>query len=61
MAYNLLAAPAMSAECERLFSVTKWVVNNERSRTLDDLAESSQCLRSWALNDLVTLWPPLVL
>lgn len=41
IAFNLLVAPAMSAKCECLFLVAKWVVNNERLRTLNNLIESS--------------------
>lgn len=46
MASDLLAAPASSAADERLFSKAQNVLN-ERFNTLDDLAESTQCLKNW--------------
>lgn len=47
MAFDLLAAPASSAADERLFSKAQHVLNEDRFNTLDDLAESTQCLKNW--------------
>jgi hypothetical protein len=47
MAYDLLSIPAMSAECERVFSQAKLVVNDTRNRMTDDTVDAIQCLRTW--------------
>jgi len=47
MALDALAVPAMSDECERLFSSAKLLLNDRRSRLKMDIIESSECLRAW--------------
>ena len=46
-AFDTLAIPAMSAECERVFSSTKKLLTPERSRLAPDIIEASQCLKNW--------------
>lgn len=47
MALDLLACPAMSADCERAFSSAGRSVSKTRSRINDETAEATECLRSW--------------
>jgi hypothetical protein len=47
MAFDLLSIPAMSAECERVFSQAKLVVNDMRNRMTDDTIDAIQCLKNW--------------
>jgi hypothetical protein len=46
-AFDTLAIPAMSAECERVFSSTKKLLTPERSRLQPDIIEASECLKNW--------------
>src|SRR5271163_3021016 len=46
-AFDTLAIPAMSAECERVFSSTKKLLTPERSRLAPDIIEASECLKNW--------------
>ena len=55
MAFDILAVPAISAECERMFSAANRSISSARARTHSDFAEASQCLRAWVLADLVEL------
>ena len=43
----MLAIPAMSAECERVFSSTKELITPERNRLSCDIIEASECLKNW--------------
>jgi len=47
LAFNLLSAPAMSAECERVFSSTKKMITPERNHLKADVIEAQECLKSW--------------
>jgi hypothetical protein len=47
MAFDLLSIPAMSAECERVFSSTKILITDRRARMKEDIIEASECLRAW--------------
>lgn len=58
MAFDLLAVPAMSSECERAFSKAGHVLNESRLRTREDYAEANQCLRAWILAGLVSIVVP---
>lgn len=58
MAFDLLAVPAMSSECERAFSKAGHVLNESRPRTKEDYAEANQCLRAWILAGLVSIIAP---
>jgi hypothetical protein len=53
LALTLLAAPASTAADERLFSTSGNVVNEQRPRTQQELAQAVQCLRSWHSEGLV--------
>lgn len=55
MAFDLLAAPAMSAECERVFSRGGRALGHDRPRTHGDLAEATECLRAWIILGLIQL------
>jgi hAT family C-terminal dimerisation region len=46
-AFDTLAIPAMSAECERVFSSTKKLITPERNRLAEDIIEASECLKNW--------------
>ena len=46
-ALDLLAVPPASDGCERLFSSTKLLLTDQRSRLKMDIIEANECLRSW--------------
>ena len=46
-AFDMLALPATSAECERVFSSAKLLITASRNRLLPDIIEANECLRSW--------------
>lgn len=43
MAFDLLSCPAMSSECERVFSQTKKVITDERNRLNSDTVAAIEC------------------
>ncbi|EXU94633.1 hAT family dimerization domain protein, partial [Metarhizium robertsii] len=43
MAFDLFSCPAMSAECERVFSQAKKVVTDERNRLQSDIVAAIEC------------------
>ena len=47
MALAFLSIPAMSAECERVFSSSKILISDRRNRLRDDIIEADECLRYW--------------
>jgi hypothetical protein len=47
MALDLLSIPAMTAECERVFSSSKILILDRRNRLKDDIIEASECLNYW--------------
>lgn len=47
MAYDMLAIPPMSDECERIFSSTKHLISDSRNRLHMDVIDASECLKSW--------------
>jgi hAT family C-terminal dimerisation region len=49
MAFDMLSIPAMSAECERVFSSAKILLSDRRARMKEDIIEASECLRAWLL------------
>jgi hypothetical protein len=55
MAMDLLAAPATTAADERVFSQGDDIVNNERPRLSEEMAEQQVCLRSWIAGGMVSL------
>jgi hypothetical protein len=52
MAFDLLSIPAMSAECERVFSQTKLLITTQRRRLADDIVEAVECLKYWYMAKL---------
>jgi hypothetical protein len=48
MACDILSIPAMSAECERVFSSAKLMLPDTRNRLKEDIIEASECLKSWS-------------
>ena len=46
-ALDKLAIPAMSDECERVFSSAGKMITPERNRLGDDIIEASECLKAW--------------
>ena len=47
MAFDIFSIPAMSAECERVFSSAKLMIPDSRNRLGADLIEAGECLKSW--------------
>jgi hypothetical protein len=47
MAFDLLSIPAMSAECERVFSQAKLLITTQRNRLGDSIIEAVECLKHW--------------
>lgn len=39
--------PAMSAECEKVFSSIKKLITPEENRLAEDIIETSECLKNW--------------
>ena len=46
-AFDMLSIPAMSTECERVFSSAKLLISDTRNRLGDDIIEVSECMKSW--------------
>ena len=46
-AFDPLAIPAMSIECERAFRSTKKLIIPERNRLAEDISEASECPKNW--------------
>jgi hypothetical protein len=44
---DMLAVPAMSAECERVFSSAKKMITAERNRLSQDIIQACECLKAW--------------
>jgi hypothetical protein len=51
MGLDMASIPAMSSECERLFSQGKLMITGQRHRLKADLIEWTQCLRMWLIMD----------
>jgi hAT family C-terminal dimerisation region len=47
MGFDLLSIPAMSAECERVFSSCKILLSDRRNRLKPDIIEAIECVRYW--------------
>ncbi|OAQ58665.1 hypothetical protein VFPPC_10900 [Pochonia chlamydosporia 170] len=60
MALDLLSTPPMSAECERLFSVTGQIMLPLRTRLEASTIGITQTLRSWVRNGLIEAADALV-
>jgi hAT family C-terminal dimerisation region len=46
MAFDLLAIPAMSAECERVFSEAKPTLGPQRNKMIEATLNAMQCLKN---------------
>ena len=47
MTYNTCSIPAMSAECERVFSSMKLLITDWQNQLKEDIIEASEVLKSW--------------
>ena len=52
-AFDTLAIPAMSSECERTFSSTKKLPTPERNALVDDIIEATESLKAWWAQGLI--------
>ena len=43
----MLAIPAMSAECKRVFSSVRHLITDARNRLDPDIIEANECLKHW--------------
>ena len=55
MAFDLLAIPAMSSECERVFSSVAKLTTVESSRLSGDLLWHQECLKNWSRRGLIDI------
>ncbi len=51
MGLDMASIPAMSSECERVFSQAKLLITGQRNRLSSDIIEATQCLRMWLIMD----------
>ena len=52
-ALDTLSCPAMSTECERLFSSAKKLLTPERNALSEDIIEACECLKAWWKKGLI--------
>jgi hypothetical protein len=52
-ALDTLSCPAMSTECERVFSSAKKLITPERNHLGEDIIEACECLKAWWRNSLI--------
>ncbi|KAF3762264.1 HAT dimerization, partial [Cryphonectria parasitica EP155] len=50
MAFDVLSIPAMSSECERVFSQGKLTMSSQRRRMKSSTLELLLCLKDWLKN-----------
>ncbi|TKA47803.1 hypothetical protein B0A49_12989, partial [Cryomyces minteri] len=55
MALDLFSIPAMSAEAERIFSLTGLMVTPNRGRLMADIIGATACLRDWDRRGIINL------
>ncbi|KAI6788289.1 hypothetical protein KC361_g9125 [Hortaea werneckii] len=53
MAVDILSAPAMSAEAERVFSRARWTVTFDQEKLKAESVSHKECLKSWLINSLI--------
>jgi hypothetical protein len=51
MGLDMASIPAMSSDCERVFSQGKLLITGQRNRLKADIIEATQCLRMWLILD----------
>ena len=49
MGLDMASIPAMSSDCERVFSQGKLLITGQRNRLKADIIEATQCLRMWLI------------
>jgi hAT family C-terminal dimerisation region len=47
MALDTLSIPAISVECERVFSSAKKLLTPARNNLQEDIIEATECLKAW--------------
>src|SRR4030095_5704117 len=52
-ALDTLSCPAMSTECERVFSSAKKLLTPERNQLTEDIIEACECLKAWWKKGLI--------
>jgi hypothetical protein len=52
-AFDTLVIPAISAECERVFSSAKKLISPERNRLTEEIIEASEFLNNWWDRELI--------
>jgi hypothetical protein len=52
MALDFFSVPAMSAECERVFSLAKMILTTQRQSMTDATLEALVCLKFWWKSDM---------
>ncbi len=53
--FDMLTIPAMSAECERVFSSLKLMITDRRNAFKEEVIETNECLRYWYLHETATI------
>jgi hypothetical protein len=53
-AFDTLSCPAMSTECERVFSGAKRTISSDRNRLSSGVIEACECLKTWWRVGVVT-------
>jgi hypothetical protein len=48
---DMASIPAMSSDCERVFSQSKLLITGQRNRLKADIIEATQCLRMWLIEE----------
>lgn len=54
-AFDTLACPAMSTECERVFSAAKKTITPERNALSERVIEACECLKAWWRNKVISV------
>jgi hAT family C-terminal dimerisation region len=55
IAMDIFSIPAMSSECERVFSQLRRLITFERTRLGDDTVESDECQKHWLASGCLAL------
>jgi hypothetical protein len=55
LAWDMLAIPAMSSECERTFSKAGYQLTPQRTQLGNDILEASECLKQWLTMEILQL------
>lgn len=53
LALDIYSIPAMSSECERVFSETKRIITDDRNQLGEDTIEALQCQKNWLDSGIV--------